>query len=75
MVTTNPVLHEEVSMSGTEKTKAHAEQAKGKAEEAMGHTDQANGNARHATPRHGRHQGHLPPLDVRPRSPLCRVVQ
>ncbi|MFE5534704.1 hypothetical protein [Streptomyces sp. NPDC056492] len=33
MVTTNPVAHEEVPMSGTEKTKATAEQAKGKAKE------------------------------------------
>ncbi|MFI8345662.1 hypothetical protein ACIF8W_37210 [Streptomyces sp. NPDC085639] len=29
VVTTNPVLHEEVPMSGSEKSKAHAEQAKG----------------------------------------------
>ncbi|MYT27004.1 hypothetical protein GTW69_43210 [Streptomyces sp. SID7760] len=34
VVTTDPVLPEEVLMSGTEKTKAHAEQARGDARQA-----------------------------------------
>lgn len=34
VVTTNPVLHEEVPMSGTEKTKAQVEHAKGNARQA-----------------------------------------